>query len=213
MKSALALLLCLLVVTSGTAEALRGSLELPEIDRLVGLILYRLDLAEPVAAWKWRHDKPIEDLAQEHRALDAAMIKTGVLGLDPPTVRPFLVAQIEASKAAQRAWFSRWRSRGFPTTQPDLDLDTKLRPAIACVSDNILIALAQKRPQLDRPAQRRRLSELLRVAAERRGFSPRPLVDIARKASGIRYADPGTATGGTAVPQSTGDCRQITAVG
>ncbi|MEN3951569.1 gamma subclass chorismate mutase AroQ [Iodidimonas sp. SYSU 1G8] len=162
-----------------------------EIQRFAELILYRLDLAEHVAAWKWRNDKPIEDLAQETRVLDAAAINAEATGLDFLTVRPFLAAQIEASKAMQRRWFATWKAKGFPSTQPDLDLNTILRPSIARAGDAILAQLVLVRPLLDVPEQRAHLNSILTTAAKTRGLAPQALAEIAQAASPVAYAAQG----------------------
>jgi cyclohexadienyl dehydratase len=161
-----------------------------EIQRFADLILYRLDMAEHVAAWKWRHSRAIEDVAQEARVLDAAALQAESSGLDFATVRPFLAAQIEASKAAQRRWFEVWKRDGMPSTQPDLELNTVLRPSIARSGDAILAQLVLVRPLLDVPNQRKHLVSILSTAAKKRSLQPEVLTQIARAASGVSYADP-----------------------
>jgi cyclohexadienyl dehydratase len=190
MKSFMVLVLgILLAVSARPAQAEQPPAA--EIQRFAELILYRLDLAEHVAAWKWRNDTPIEDLAQETRVLDGAAIKAEAAGLDFLTVRPFLAAQIDASKAMQRRWFATWKTGGFPSTQPDLDLNTVLRPSIARAGDAILAQLVLVRPLLDVPEQRAHLNSILATAAKSRGLAPQTLSDIAQAAGPVAYAAQG----------------------
>lgn len=190
MKSFMVLVLgFLLAVSARPAQAEQPPAA--EIQRFAELILYRLDLAEHVAAWKWRNDKPIEDLAQEARVLDAAATQAEAAGLDFLTVRPFLASQIEASKAMQRRWFATWKSKGFPSTQPDLDLNTVLRPSIARAGDAILAQLVLVRPLLDVPEQRAHLTSILATAATKRGLAPDALKDITDTAAPVAYAAQG----------------------
>jgi cyclohexadienyl dehydratase len=180
-----------LTLVTGMRAAMADEPPAPEIQRFADLVLYRLDLGEHVAAWKWRHNRPIEDLAQEARVLDAAAAQAEASGLDFPSVRPFLAAQMDASKAVQRKWFAVWKAKGLPATQPDLDLTTVLRPSIARAGDAILAQLVLVRPLLDVPDQRDHLLSILNTAAKQRGIAPEALTEIARQASRVAYTPQG----------------------
>lgn len=192
MKSLIGIVVVALVLAFGGREALADQPPAPEIQRFADLVLYRLDLGEHVAAWKWRNSRPIEDLDQEARVLDAAAAQAEASGLDFPSVRPFLAAQMEASKAVQRRWFAVWKVKGLPATQPDLDLNTVLRPSIARAGDAILTQLVLVRPLLDVPDQRAHLLSILTTAAKQRGLAPEALTEIARQAAKVAYAAQGT---------------------
>ena len=92
---------------------------------------------DAVGAWKRAHGKPIEDLAQEARVLDAVEAQARALGLDPASVRALFQLEIELAKRIQRD------ARPVPRA---LDLDTELRPALARLSDRQLEALARAAP-------------------------------------------------------------------
>ncbi len=192
MRSMFGIVLVVLTLLTGVRPALAEQPPAPEIQRFADLILYRLDLGEHVAAWKWRHNRPIEDLEQEARVLDAAAAQAEASGLDFPSARPFLAAQMDASKAVQRRWFAVWKAKGLPTTQPDLDLNTVLRPSIARAGDAILSQLVLVRPLLDVPDQRDHLLSILGTAAKQRGLAPEALSEIARSAGKVAYAAQGS---------------------
>ena len=106
-------------------------------DDVVDLVARRLELMEWVGAWKHVHGKPIEDLAQEARVLDAVGKRAGELGLEPDSVRRLFELEIALAKRIQSA---------SEQTVAPLDLDTELRPAIARLSDRQLEALARAAP-------------------------------------------------------------------
>jgi cyclohexadienyl dehydratase len=106
-------------------------------DEVVDLVARRLELMEWVGAWKRAHGKPIEDLAQEARVLDAVAKRASELGLEPAGVRRLFELEIALAKRIQSA---------SDETEPALDLETELRPAIARLSDRQLDALARAAP-------------------------------------------------------------------
>ncbi|MGR8981386.1 MAG: gamma subclass chorismate mutase AroQ [Gammaproteobacteria bacterium] len=191
MKSMLGAVVLVLTLVTGMGVAMVDAPTSPEIQRFANLVLYRLDLGEHIAAWKWRHNRPIEDLEQEARVLDMAAANAKALGLDFPSVRPFLAAQMEASKAIQRRWFAVWKAKRLPATQPNLDLNALLRPSIARAGDAILTQLVLVRPLLDLPDQRDHLLSILNTAARQRGIVPETLTEIARQAGKVAYAAKG----------------------
>lgn len=106
-------------------------------DHVVDLVARRLELMEWVGAWKRAHGKPIEDLAQEARVLDAVEQRAAELGLEPLGVRRLFELEIALAKRIQAA---------TTHTVAALDLDTELRPALARLSDRQLDALARAAP-------------------------------------------------------------------
>ncbi|MFT5562315.1 MAG: cyclohexadienyl dehydratase [Candidatus Azotimanducaceae bacterium] len=104
------------------------------------LINARLSHMKDVAAYKWLHGLPIEDLAREKTVIRAAR-QTGLQsGLTIKSSRWFFTAQIEAAKEIQRYWFTEWQQTGAPQTAPDLG--TEIRPKLIALGNQIVTALA-----------------------------------------------------------------------
>jgi cyclohexadienyl dehydratase len=106
-------------------------------DDLVDLVARRLALMEWVGAWKRVHGKPIEDLAQEARVLDAVVARARERGLDPGAVRRLFALEIALAKRIQR---------DVKRDVAPLDLDRELRPALARLSERQLDLLARAAP-------------------------------------------------------------------
>jgi chorismate mutase-like protein len=106
-------------------------------DDLVDLVARRLALMEWVGAWKRVHGKPIEDLAQEARVLDAVVARARERGLDPDAVRRLFALEIALAKRIQR---------DVKRDVAPLDLDRELRPALARLSERQLDLLARAAP-------------------------------------------------------------------
>src|SRR5947207_12817970 len=73
------------------------------VDRLLGLIKERLDVAPEVARTKWNTKAPIEDLPREQQIIDGVAKRATEYGLDAKVAAAFFRAQIEASKCVQNA--------------------------------------------------------------------------------------------------------------
>src|SRR5262245_2301716 len=69
------------------------------VDRLLGLIKERLDVAPDVARTKWNTKSPIDDPARDKQIVDGVASAAAEYGLDPQVASSFFSAQIEASKA------------------------------------------------------------------------------------------------------------------
>ena len=189
--------LLIIVLTVGSASA-RDPMASSEILRLEELIVYRLSLMRDVAAWKWRNDKPIEDLARESRVLDSTSQRAEALGLDPDSSRAFVIAQMEAAKVVQRHWFALWTADGFPENDltrvpvPNVDLETVLRPAIGRAGDAILEQIALVRPLLQDEEQLDMLALYVFMRAEYMGLSRDQARDLAAAAALIQYVPRGS---------------------
>ena len=183
------LVLCLLVIVLA-APAARAQPVSPELTRLEDLIVYRLSLMEGVAAWKWRNDRPIEDLAREAAVLEASARRAEALGLDPVSARGFITAQMEAAKGVQRHWFDVWQTDGF--NGGNVDLATTLRPAIGRAGDAVLEQLALVRPLLDDPQMRLAMTDRLEQRAGPMGLSAEQARRIVEAAAAVNYASTGT---------------------
>ncbi len=184
---ALLLSLLVLLAQAGPAAATDRMVS-SEVLRLTDLIAYRLELMPSVAAWKWRNDRPIEDLAREAIVLDAASARAGELGLDSNSAKAFLAAQIEASKAVQQISFDRWQREGFPPDLPDQDLKRLLRPAISAAGDAILEQLVLARPLLDDPWHLQAFTEILAARAKAMGLQPETAQEIVSAAANLSFA-------------------------
>lgn len=121
---------------------------------LPGLITERLSLMVDVAAWKYLHGLPVEDLAREADVLEAMAAQAGELGLEPGPLVAFSAAQIEAAKAVQSCWIARWtgNAAAAPTGAPDLAAE--IRPEILRIDAALvaLVAAGDVPPTLPPPA-------------------------------------------------------------
>lgn len=109
---------------------------------LTALVVERLSLMQPVAAWKHANDAPIEDLAREAVVLQAAQEAAAAQGIDPDSVVEFFQAQIDAAKDIQRCWILRWDQgrTDLPDSPPDLVAD--IRPDLLRLGDAVIAMLA-----------------------------------------------------------------------
>lgn len=87
---------------------------------LYRLITDRLLLMKPVAAYKWVHQLPIEDLDREKIVINSALEDGLVYSINVDDSKSFFTAQIEAAKDIQSCWFARWRIGNAPDTADDL---------------------------------------------------------------------------------------------
>jgi cyclohexadienyl dehydratase len=120
-------------------------------DHVVDLVARRLELMEWVGAWKRAHGKPVEDLAQEARVLDAVAKRAGEVGLEPGSVRRLFELEIALAKRIQTV---------TPRTSSPFELDTELRPAISRLSDRQLDELARAAPLAQQSLDVRALAPL-----------------------------------------------------
>lgn len=111
------------------------------ITPLAEKIGHRLSYMKDVAGYKAQNHLPIEDLAQEAKVLASARSEAEKLGLDPSTVEPFVIAQINAAKAVEYRYLADWLGQPETGWQPR-PLDT-VRQDIAQLSKQILQQAAQ----------------------------------------------------------------------
>ncbi|WP_040772570.1 chorismate mutase [Nocardia pneumoniae] len=134
------------------------------LDRLVGLVVERLDTADAVAAAKWaaageRGIEPtIDDPVREAEVYDA-MARLGN-GRDLPEnwVRQVFFGQIEANKTVQRGLMLRWRFDPAAAPSDPVGL-ASVRPVIDRVNVGILDQLAARRAELTAPDCTKRLAQ------------------------------------------------------
>ncbi|WP_159840875.1 chorismate mutase [Nocardia sp. CY41] len=133
------------------------------LDRLVALVLERLDTADAVAAAKWvaagelGTEPAIDDPVREATVYDA-MARLGN-GRDLPEnwVRQVFFGQIEANKTVQRGLMLQWRfdPAAAPTAPEGL---ASVRPVIDRVNVEILDQLDLRRAELTAPDCAERLA-------------------------------------------------------
>lgn len=111
-----------------------------ENGNLPGLINERLSYMKDVASSKAVNHQPVEVLDQEARVLADTQRVASSLGLDPVSVKPFIVAQISAAKAMQYRYRADWLATPEKSWKP-LPLED-IRRDIASLSTRILQRLA-----------------------------------------------------------------------
>ena len=132
-----------LVVLTLPLAALAGQAANDTGESIEQLITQRLLMMKDVAAYKWLHQRPVEDLAREQVVITNA-VNTGLeAGIRVDSSRQFFGAQIHAAKLIQQCWFDRWQQGEAPTTSPDLTRD--IRPRLIDLGNRISRALGQRR--------------------------------------------------------------------
>ena len=112
-----------------------------------------------VAAYKWEHRIPIEDLQREKEVLESSIQAAESMGLNPTASSRFFEQQIELAKSVQQYWFDHWESKGFE--QYDYaDLTTEIRPVLLELGDKILFSVANLDLQQD--LKRKKIKRLSR---------------------------------------------------
>ncbi|WP_181724904.1 chorismate mutase [Nocardia gipuzkoensis] len=133
------------------------------LDRLVALVVERLDTADAVAAAKWaaagEHgvEPAIDDPAREAEVYDAMARLGNSRDLPENWVRQVFLGQIEAHKTVQRGLMLRWRFDPGAAPEATAGL-ASVRPAIDRVNVEILDQLATRRAQLTAPDCAERLA-------------------------------------------------------
>jgi chorismate mutase len=137
------------------------------IDCLPRLMAERLTVMPDVAAYKWTHGLPIEDLSREAEILDRLAARDDLRGLSPDVVRAFFRAQIEAAKTIQRGLFEDW-SRTPPALDAEgPDLARELRPSLDRLTEALIACLASASPELGSKASRTTLEAVPPQLADR----------------------------------------------
>lgn len=107
---------------------------------LPGLINERLSYMKDVASAKAENHQPVEVIAQEEKVLHSTQNEAANLGLDPDSVKPFIVAQMSAAKAIQYRYRADWLAAPETDWKPR-PLES-IRTDIAGLSTRILQRLA-----------------------------------------------------------------------
>jgi chorismate mutase len=152
------------ILTSGCATtASFTAVDTAAVDRLLGLIKERLDVAPDVARAKWNTKAPIQDLPRDKQIIDEVAKGATEYGLDPQVARTFFVGQIEASKVVQNALHAEWRAKRQPPFAKVADLGKDIRPALDRLTPAMMRALAEALPVLQQRGRRRLLEAQTRA--------------------------------------------------
>jgi len=108
-------------------------------DPLLTALKERLLTAEAVAKAKFNSGDPVEDKVRERQVIFRAVRLAVKTGVDVELTLRVFSAQIEASKAAQRAFIAQWQGR--PPFDPAPNLATEVRPKLDALTPRIVEAL------------------------------------------------------------------------
>jgi chorismate mutase len=146
-------LVLLLACGCATASAFTSA-DTARVDRLLGLVKERLEVAPEVARTKWNTRAAIEDLPREKQIIDGVARGAGEHGLDPKVAAAFFTAQIEASKIVQNALHAEWTGARQPPFAKVADLGKDIRPVLDRLTPAMMSALAEALPVLRQPGGR-----------------------------------------------------------
>ncbi len=96
---------------------------------------------QDVAAYKWIHQLPVEDLEREKVVIESATEAGLRYGVTADSSAVFFSAQINAAKDIQQCWFSRWQEGNAPASAPDLN--GEVRPELIRLGNAISSRLGQ----------------------------------------------------------------------
>ncbi|ATM85352.1 chorismate mutase [Yersinia enterocolitica] len=136
-----------LITVSGFFVAITAQAA-PQCGQTAQLINARLSYMKDVAGYKAQNHLPVEDVAQEEKVLDKALAEAASLGLDPVSIKPFMVAQINAAKAIQYRYRADWLSQPESDWQPK-PLET-VRTQIGELSSKTLKQIAEELKTCDK---------------------------------------------------------------
>ena len=134
---------------------------------LVDAAAQRLQTAEPVAAYKWRGDSPIEDPPRVQQVLDAVTTDATAHGIDAGYVRQVFGDQINATDAIEYSRFAQWKldPAGAPTAPPELAAS---RDTIDALNHRMVGQIALHWDVLTSPSCGRELDEAKSAVADGR---------------------------------------------
>ncbi|MEO1194170.1 MAG: gamma subclass chorismate mutase AroQ [Pseudomonadota bacterium] len=107
-------------------------------DQVYGLIDARLELMQPVAAWKHDQGVAVEDKAREAVVLEKAVEAAVAQGIEPAGAEAFFRQQIEAAKEIQFCWLARWEEGAATPPAQVPDLKTEIRPQLIAIGAELL---------------------------------------------------------------------------
>ena len=127
------------------------------VDRLLGVIKERLDVAPEVARTKWNTKSPIDDPIRDKQIIDDVARAATDYGLDREVASAFFKAQIDASKAVQHALHAEWTAKRQPPFAKVADLGTDIRPMLDRLTPAMMRVLPEALPVLQRRGGRQLL--------------------------------------------------------
>lgn len=108
------------------------------LTELVDAAAARLQIAEPVAAFKWHHTVPIEDPARVEQVLGAVNAQAAAAGIDADYVSSVMHDQIDATESLEYARFAKWKLD--PTGAPASPADLSAPRAAIDELNNVMVA-------------------------------------------------------------------------
>jgi cyclohexadienyl dehydratase len=120
-----------------------------QVEEAFGLIDARLDLMEPVAAWKYARKLPVLDEARELQVLDASVRDAEAMGVASEGARELMLLQMHLARAVQEHLIEQWTGRGVAPA-PQQDLQTQLRPQLDAVGRRLWRAIYLALPEFER---------------------------------------------------------------
>lgn len=136
-------ILCLFAASQSLAGTAEAEASLHRLKQLIG---DRLLVMPDVAAYKWSHDRPIEDLEREAQILSGLATKAEQYGIPADQAAAFFQAQFAAAKEIQQQLFDDWQAEGRGPFDAPPDLVSDLRPRLSALTDPILQELAATAP-------------------------------------------------------------------
>lgn len=107
---------------------------------IIQLMNQRMTLMKDVAGYKVKTHQAIEDLQQEQKVLLAGLEQAAQLGIDPQTIEPFIVAQMDIAKVIQYRYRANWLSA--PETKLEAEDLNTVRKKIAKLSSELIQHIA-----------------------------------------------------------------------
>jgi cyclohexadienyl dehydratase len=135
--------------SAGAAHAAPGfSDPALELANVIQVMSERLQLMQEVAAWKFAHQLPVQDVERERQVLQATVRRAQQLGIEPRAAERLFSLQIELARRIQQDAIQRWRESGSAAPR-FRNLDTELRPALDQLGTRLLQAIYLALPQLE----------------------------------------------------------------
>jgi chorismate mutase len=131
---------------------------------LVDAAAQRLQTADPVAAFKWQANSPIEDPPRVDKVLVDVSTDATRHHVDPGYVTQLFSDQINATDAIEYSRFAEWKldPAGAPATAPDLSTS---RAAIDALDHTMVAEIARHSDVLQSPACAGELDDARRAVA------------------------------------------------
>jgi cyclohexadienyl dehydratase len=133
-----------------------------EVARVVALMGQRLQLMQDVAAWKFVHKLPIQDIERESKVLAATVGRAQQLGIEPRGAEKVFALQIELARRLQQQAIEHWQRSGT-VPQRLRSLEAELRPALDELGTRTLQAMYLALTLLERTEGTQRDPALTRV--------------------------------------------------